>query len=488
MNRAACIVFWILSYCALLGAQRAQSSLSINSPELRTARYFESIKHDPLKLRAFLYAFPKGGDLHHHLSGAVYAESYIAWAADDGMCLNMQTLAIVALPGSKTCAEGQRPVKEAAADPVIYRNLIDALSMRNFNPATGTGEYHFFDTFVKFGAVSRQHIGEMLAEVAHRAGSEHTLYLETMVSLDRGVVADVAKKAECAGDDFVDLAARRERLLGCGLREAQSRAMDLLNQSIKTARKKLACDQPLKSDQKQDEGCNVTVRYQCEVARAASPDKVFAQTLACFEIVNSDPRVVGINFVQPEDWLVPVRDFDLHMRMIDFLHKQYPKVHIALHAGELAFGQLPPEVLGTHIPKSIDMGHAERIGHGTDVMHYPQAANLLQEMKQKNIAVEINLTSNEQILGITGARHPFMSYWKAGVPVVLSSDDPGVSRNDLTHEYQRAVESYGLSYAGIKKLSRNAITYNFLPPAEKSKLTKQWEDAMSAFEKANPSK
>ena len=27
---------------------------------------------------------PKGGDLHSHLSGAVYAESYIQWAAAKG--------------------------------------------------------------------------------------------------------------------------------------------------------------------------------------------------------------------------------------------------------------------------------------------------------------------------------------------------------------------------------------------------------------------
>ena len=45
----------------------------------------------------------------------------------------------------------------------------------------------------------------------------------------------------------------------------------------------------------------------------------------------------------PEDWYVPLHDFKEHMAMIDYLHSVYPKVHIALHAGELAMGLVPPE-------------------------------------------------------------------------------------------------------------------------------------------------
>ena len=62
--------------------------------------------------------------------------------------------------------------------------------------------------------------------------------------------------------------------------------------------------------------------------------------------------------------------------------------------------------------------------------------------------VEINLSSNEGILGITGNKHPFQYYRAAHVPVALSTDDQGVSRIDLTHEYVRAANDYHLSYAG----------------------------------------
>jgi adenosine deaminase len=46
-------------------------------------------------------------------------------------------------------------------------------------------------------------------------------------------------------------------------------------------------------------------------------------------------------------------------------------------------------------------------------------------------------------------------------PVALSTDDPGIERIDLTHEYVRAVETYGLSYADLKEMVRNSLEYSF---------------------------
>jgi len=65
--------------------------------------------------------------------------------------------------------------------------------------------------------------------------------------------------------------------------------------------------------------------------------------------------------------------------------------------------------------------------------------------------VEINLTSNEMILGVSGKHHPLLMYRMFGVPTALSTDDEGVSRIDLTNEYVRAVETYGFKYAGFEK-------------------------------------
>ena len=152
----------------------------------------------------------------------------------------------------------------------------------------------------------------------------------------------------------------------------------------------------------------------------------------------------------PEDGYISMRDYTLQMKMLDYLHSVYPEVHISLHAGELAPGLVPPEGLRFHIRQAVELGHAERIGHGVDVMYEDDAPGLLKEMAQKHVMVEINLSSNEGILGVEGDEHPFPIYRLAHVPVALSTDDEGVSRIDITHEYVRAAIDYHLSYADLK--------------------------------------
>jgi adenosine deaminase len=158
-------------------------------------------------------------------------------------------------------------------------------------------------------------------------------------------------------------------------------------------------------------------------------------------------------------------DYDLHMKMLEFLHGVYPKVHISLHAGELAPGLVPPEGLCCHIRLAVEQAHAERIGHGVDVMYEDRPYDLLKEMAAKHVMVEINLTSNDLILGVAGKDDPLPIYRRFGVPVALSTDDEGVSRIDLTHEYVRAVETYALTYADLKQMVRTSIEHSFLPGA-----------------------
>ncbi len=112
-----------------------------------------------------------------------------------------------------------------------------------------------------------------------------------------------------------------------------------------------------------------------------------------FELVEADPRVVSLNLVQPEDDPIAVRDFSLHMSMLDYLHGQYPRVPIALHAGELADGLVPPEALRFHVRDSIRIGHARRIGHGAAVMYEDDPFGLLRELAEKQVLVEVALSS-----------------------------------------------------------------------------------------------
>jgi adenosine deaminase len=98
-------------------------------------------------------------------------------------------------------------------------------------------------------------------------------------------------------------------------------------------------------------------------------------------------------------------------------------------------------------------------------MYEDRPYDLLKEMAAKHLMVEINLTSNDVILSVKGNDHPFPIYRKFHVPVALSTDDEGVSRIDLTHEYVRAAETYALSYTDLKQLVRTGLEHAFLPGA-----------------------
>jgi adenosine deaminase len=209
-------------------------------------------------------------------------------------------------------------------------------------------------------------------------------------------------------------------------------------------------------------GCFVQIHFLYQVLRGFPPQQVFAQTLLGFELASADPDVVGINFVRAEDRRDAMDEYHLEMQMLDYLHSVYPKVHITLHAGELAPGIVPPVGLSFHVREAIDLGHAERIGHGVDVLHEVDPNALLKEMAAKHIDVEVNLTSNDVILGVKGSDHPLHAYMAAHAPFSLSTDDEGVSRIDLTHEYVKAVEEQNLTYADLKYSARNSLEFSFL--------------------------
>jgi adenosine deaminase len=437
------------------------------SPEQRAARAFEAARENPLELRAFLFSMPKGGDLHNHLAGAVYAESWIRAGAEDNLCVDLATLSFFktqamtrSIPPQPVCGEGKGPAAQAFKDQHLYDSLINAFSMRSFVPSPGVSAHdHFFDTFGKFRGTDKRHTGEWLDEVALRAQWQNEQYLELMETPDFSHTAAIAQEIGWNKD----LAKLREDLLARGLRNDITVARAHLDQAEALRRDREQCDSTEVG--KAFPACRVQIRFIYQVLRGFSKEQVFAQTLLGFEAASSDPRIVGINFVMPEDGYVSMTDYAVQMKMLDFLHGLYPKIHIALHAGELAPGLVTYEGLCCHIRLAIEQGHAERIGHGVDVMYESQPQELLAEMAKKHVMVEINLTSNDVILGIRGKDHPFPLYRKAGVPVALSTDDEGVSRIDITNEYVRTVETYGVSYADLKQMVRTSLEHSFLPGA-----------------------
>lgn len=451
------IVFLFLEIHALARPDAASSAAHAQ----RTARALEAARGNPLELHAFLEQMPKGADLHNHLTGAVYAESWIRTAAEDGLCVDLGKLGFVPAEtaangsGSPVCGQGAAPVKNAYSDEHLYDSLIESLSMRDFVSSTGISAHdHFFDTFSKFRGTNPAHTGEWIDEVAGRAASQNEQYLELMLSPVSTHSTDAANNMPWT-DDFRRL---REQLLASGLRDDVAATGRFIDNAEKLRQDREHCGGADASA-----ACQVRANYQCEVLRAFPKEQVFARTLLCFELASSDPRFVGINFVQPEDDPTAMADYGLHMRIVAFFHEIYPKVHISLHAGELAPGLVPPGDLCCHIRLAVDVAHAERIGHGVDVMYEDRPYELLKEMAAKHVLVEINLTSNDLILGINGGNHPFPIYRKFGVPVAISTDDEGVSRIDITHEYVRAVQTYNLRYADLKQMARASLEHSFLP-------------------------
>jgi adenosine deaminase len=460
--------------------------------EVRASHAFEAAKKlGAPELYAFLKPMPKGADLHMHLSGAVYAETFIAEAVKQGLCIAPvdpgvprvpeESSAVRFVPSvsgdpehSAPCAPGQVPASEALKRQPLYDDLIDSFSMRGYVPTPGiTGHDQFFSTFDRFSGLKNV-AGEWLDEVASRAAAQNEQYLEIMQTPPFTHAATLGYKLgwpagaekEVTHDQLAQL---RDALLAGGLRDEVAVDMkELADTKAARAEMEHCHSDPsgLSSGESGASGdprsCFVRIHWLYQVLRGFPPQQVFAQTLLGFEVASADPDVVGVNFVMPEDGRISMQDYHLQMQMLDYLHSVYPRVRLSLHAGEIAPGMVPPEGMRFHVREAVDLGHAERIGHGMDVLYEDRPAELLKEMAEKHVMVEINLTSNDVILGLSHTDHPLAAYRAAHVPVALSTDDEGVSRIDLTHEYVKGAEEQGLTYADLKSMARTSLEHAFL--------------------------
>ncbi len=444
-------VYWFvvgLGLTSLAAAARPRAG----SATARVERYLRSIRNQPPLLSAFFRRMPKGGDLHNHLTGAIYAETYIHWAAAAGDCVRLADMTAVRPP----CGPMDPPIRNALRQSGLYTAILHAWSMLGWNPARESGHDHFFATFDKYSLAHAHHFGDMIAQVAQRAARERLEYLELMDTLDGSVASHLGMQAGWTGN----LAQMRRRLMRAGISHAVAAAQARLNRGEVVWQRDLGCGTPQARP-----GCGVTVRFLYQVIRALPPQAVYAQFLTGFLLARRDARVVGINLVAPEDGYVALHDFHLQMQMLDYLHHRYPQVKIALHAGELNTRLVRPRNLRFHIRQSIELGHASRIGHGVDIMHESHPFQLLREMRRRNVLVEICLTSNWSILGIAGRNHPLPIYLRYHVPVALATDDEGVSRSDMTRQYVRAEREFQLSYATLKQMTRDSLEHAFLPGA-----------------------
>ncbi|MGH8447371.1 MAG: adenosine deaminase family protein, partial [Solimonas sp.] len=337
----------------------------------------------------------------------------------------------------------------------LYEQTVDALSMRNFVPGVGfiSGHDRFFSVFGKFMPLAATRLGDTVASTLELAATDHVGYVEIMVnpSVAYELAPRALKKPWKPGDyaaNYLQIEAELPALV--------QRARAEFDAAGVVVRRRLNCGTPQAAP-----ACKVQFRYLAYVDRAMPQAFAFAEMALGYALVQADPRFVGINIVDPEDNPTALADYGVHMDMFRYFSQRAPQVKKTLHAGELTLGLVPPSDLRFHIRDAVAAG-ALRIGHGVDIAHERDAPELLATMARERIAVEINLTSNDVILGVKGRDHPLPLYLKAGVPVVISTDDEGVSRSDMTYEYIRAAQEHGLGYPVLKQFARNGLSYSFV--------------------------
>ena len=444
--------------------------------------YFEKIRNNSALLTAFFSQMPKGGDLHHHYSGSVYAETYFDIAVGKNFFINKLSLELsVIKPTADTNWTNFSSIEQEGLLPEYKQRLLQLWSVKDYNFISYPSYRQFFETFLHFGIASDLSYEQGLIELKNRARAEHISYIETMfkiIACDKPV------------DDLFTMNDKLEQFQSSkNVLSAQMLLDSLFN--IIEKRNVAACAvnfnaalEKLHTSLAIDDTAFM-MRYQNFVLRFMNPVQLFTNLVVAFESANRSPLVVGVNIVAPEHEDVSMNDYWLHMQMFNYCHKKFPSVKYSMHAGELALGMVKPEELNWHISSAVYDAKANRIGHGVDMPYEKNCYALMNYMSKNNIPVEINLFSNEFILKVKDDRHPIMLYRSFKVPIIISSDDAGVLRSSLTDQYVLLANRYRtISYAEIKEFVYNSIQYSFIEETGiKQKLRIQLDKDFMLFEK-----
>lgn len=215
-------------------------------------------------------------------------------------------------------------------------------------------------------------------------------------------------------------------------------------------------------------------KFIAAAGRGSTREQI-AQALAnAIDLRAKDPnQVVGFDLVQEEDRT------NTNLHFIEQLlagQREAERRGVALpfylHSGETSWAE------NENLYDAILLG-ATRIGHGLALIKHPR---LMQIVKERGIAVEVCPISN-QVLGYVPdlRNHPAVHYINAGLPIVLSSDDPAVFRHTLSHDFYVAFMAWGLDLRSLKQLAMNSLTYSAMNPDERRHALAAWERRWTAF-------
>ncbi|MDW8850634.1 adenosine deaminase [Flavobacterium sp. MMLR14_040] len=442
--------------------------------------YLEKIRNNEALLTAFFQQMPKGGDLHHHFSGSVYAEPLLERAIAEDFYLNLETMAASKTKPSQGNWQTFSSLKNQGKLEFYEQQVMQTWSVKDYNGSVPSDD-QFFDSFMKFEPTIQGHFAEGMLELKKRALSENVSYIETQLSTipcDMNVsdLSDFNTKlpqASAQKDEKAVLKILDELYKSIQQKDAKKYATDFNNNFIAKLHKDLKIDDD-----------RFTMRYQNFVLRFMDPVDLFKNLTIAFISANESKLVAGVNIVSPEHGENSMKDYWLHMVMFKYCHAKFPNVKYTLHAGELTLGLVLPEDLTWHINDAIHVAGANRIGHGVDIAYEANSYDLLRYMAKNNIPIEINLVSNEFILKVKENRHPFTLYKEFNVPIVISTDDAGILRTNMTEQYVLLAKRYqDVSYATIKQYVYNSINYSFIQDTSvKKQLLKDLDSRFKTFE------
>ena len=452
-----------------------------------TNDYLEKIRDNEAALTAFFSQMPKGGDLHHHFSGSIYAEPLLEQAIKDDFYLNIETMDVLKDKPVNGNWKQFSTLKNDGILEIYKQKIMQKWSIKDYNYVDYPSDKLFFESFMKFEPAIQGNFGSGLLELKNRAISENVSYIETQLS---------TIPTNMNTDDLTQFNSRLRKLALIKDEKALIKSLDsVYNSLLKKEAVSYAKDfnanfvTKLHNDLKIDDS-RFTMRYQNFVLRFMEPIDLFKNLVIAFISADTSPLMAGVNIVSPEDGETSMKDYWLHMMMFKYCHSKYPNVKYTMHAGELTLGLVQPEELTWHIGAAVLTAGANRIGHGVDVAHENDSYDLLRYMAKKAIPIEINLVSNEFILKVKDSRHPLTLYKEFGVPIVISTDDAGILRTNMTEQYVLLAKRYkDISYRDIKQFVYNSINYSFIKDSSvKKQLMKDLDNRFAIFEAKIPLK
>ncbi len=480
----------LFSTALLVGCYSQIWAQTYNPVEDLIQKHLNDIRHEEAFLRAFFQQMPKGGDIHHHYSGSIYAESFAQHIAEKNYWINTQDYQVEEQrPRSsnlnssrdtlwRTCEQ----LRTAGLWEQTTQRLVERWSILGYQ--TGQrGDQYFFGVFHYLNSAVSANYAAGLQEIKRRAKSEQILYIETIFepvqcndtwedlrSFEKALLLAQSKRDSAAAQKIIAQMMEQIR----ATHPASSSCISQHNAFVRTLHENNAIDEE-----------NFVLRYQNYALRMLPPVDVFAQLYLCFASAASSPLIVGVNLVGPENNPIALRDCWLHHQFFAYLHKQYPNVRIALHAGELTTRLAPIEELTWHIGDAVHSAKASRIGHCASIAQEQNSAQLMRHMAENNIVAEINLSSNEFILSLTGSAHPIQMLHHYRVPMVIATDDAGILRTNLSEQFVLLAQRYPkIHYRDIKKMVANSLQFAFLEDEHlRKKLLLQLDEQFRQFEK-----